>query len=76
MYVSICAEIDGSIIAVRPDPSVSTSVLIKIFNWLKSGILFNDIIDTLRCRTVPQGHIIHSWKKGKNILCALVHVCV
>ncbi len=69
MYVhSICNMLfpsielnDGSLVAVHLNPAVSSSVLKSIYDC---GIVFDDIIDVLRCRTVPEGHMIHNWKEG------------
>ena len=47
IYDKYIELIDGSVIAVRPDPSVTTPILRKILEWRKSGIQFDDIIDRL-----------------------------
>ena len=55
---------DGSISAKCPDRAVSHSILKEIFEWKRSGVSMDDIVDRLRSRTVPSGNPIHPWILG------------
>jgi hypothetical protein len=56
---------DGTVTAVNYNPAVPVSVLNEILQWTSDGALRNEVIDRLRCRTVPHGYKPHSWSPGK-----------
>lgn len=55
---------DGTVTAKYHNPAVPVSVLDEIFQWINNGALMSDVIDRLRCRTVPPGYETHSWSPG------------
>ena len=57
-------QIDGTVVAEKPNPAVPLDVLQKIYLWLSHDITFDDIIDRLRPHTVPSGYTYSSWKTG------------
>jgi hypothetical protein len=57
---------DGTVTAVNYNPAVPVSVLNEILQWTSDGALRNEVIDRLRCRTVPHGYKPHSWSPGKT----------
>ena len=65
---TLLANADGTITAETPSPSVPERLLKEIWQLRQSGLCYEDIIDRLRSRTVPQGYPIHSWKPGTVII--------
>ena len=58
---------DGTITAAYPNPAVPVGVLKQIMQWEAEGASRTDIIDRLRCKTVPKGHSPHSWSDGEKM---------
>ena len=59
---------NGTFMAERPNPAVSSSLLQEIWNWKQKGVSMTDIVSRLRTRTVPNGYPYHTWKPGKYSL--------
>ena len=67
----------GVLVAEDPKSVVPSEVLKEISDLRTSGVLVDDSISRLRCRTVPSGYPIHQWKDGMCIrtLTVLVLIC-
>ena len=57
---------DGTVVAEHHNPAVPEAVLREILQLTAQGTAMEDIIDLLRCRTVPTGYIPHLWHPGWN----------
>lgn len=73
MYTFVCVihvfhctvDADGCISAECPDPAISQTILKEVWEWKRSGVNTDDIVDRLRTRTVPSGYPIHPWILGQ-----------
>ncbi len=59
--------------AEDPKSPVPQEVLREISGLLRDGICMPDIIDRLRCHTVPNGYKFHTWRQGTTAY--TVQVC-
>ena len=58
---------DGSLVAEQSNPAVPLAVLQEIWDWRRQGGDIRDAIERLRLRTVPPGHVCHTWKPGTSV---------
>ena len=56
---------DGTIVAEKPNPAISSDVIKEIYTWMSQGASFADVVDRLRSRTVPPGYAYTPWKSGR-----------
>ena len=55
---------DDTIVPKEPNPAVPDDLLKEVSQWTSEGVTEDDVIDRLRCRTVPSGYAFSSWTKG------------
>ena len=56
--------VNSNLVAEKPNPAVSSSVLDEIWKWKKENASTEDLVQRLRLRTVPIGCQYHNWKSG------------
>ena len=62
---SLCVVgVDGQIVALKPNPAVSTEILTKIQHWIHQGVGWSDVVSRLRPHTVPPGYTFCTWRVG------------
>ena len=64
MVTTLIGLEDGTITAVLPCKCISNDLLQEILIQQENGMIFTDIIDRLRPRTVPSGYSYHRWNTG------------
>ena len=64
MFYNYPEKSDGTIVAKESNPAVHDDLLEEIWKWKADGLSEDDVIDRLRCRTVPSGYALSPWVKG------------
>lgn len=59
---------DGTIVAEKPNPAISSDVLKEIYTWMSQGASFIDVVNRLQPRAVPPGYTYTPWKPGLMVV--------
>lgn len=64
MYIYYSGRNTDPVVVEDPKSSIPQEVLHEISGILRDGVSMEDIIDRLRCWTVPSGYAFHTWREG------------